>query len=284
MRSSLDAAQRLSMQGMRLLPTNLISRIWGHVTRQPVSRRLVRPFARAFHVDLAEAELPMEDYPTLNAFFTRRLRPGSRPFDLDPRVLVSPVDGRVSAQGACEQDRLLQVKGIEYSLFGLLRDGPMSRHFEDGYYATLYLSPQDYHRVHAPLDLEVTGIGYIPGTLLPVNRPAVRFVDQLYTVNERVVIYASSPAGALAVVMVGAHCVGSMSLSFHPFVSNRPGQGPARLHFDTPIRVPKGAELGAFEMGSTVVMLFERGRLQPALPAEGERVRLGQRLGLAIPS
>ncbi len=283
MRRATDIAGQLGAQGFRLLPTNTISRAWGHVTRRPASRHLIRPFARAFGVNLAEAELPPSGYDTLNAFFTRRLRPGARPFDPDPRTLVSPVDGRVAAWGDCRQDRLLQVKGVEYTLFGLLRDGPMAARFEDGLYATLYLSPRDYHRVHAPLPLSVTGIGYMPGSLLPVNPPSVRWVDQLYTLNERVAVYADSPAGCVAVVLVGAHCVGSIRLAFHDFVTNRPGIGPRRLAFERPIELRKGDELGVFEMGSTVVVLFERGRVEARLGPPGEPVRLGQTLGKVRP-
>ncbi|HOX44783.1 MAG TPA: archaetidylserine decarboxylase [Myxococcota bacterium] len=283
MRRAIELAGRLGAQGFRLLPTNQVSRVWGHVTRQPGSRHLIRPFARAFRIDLAEAELPLEAYDTLNAFFTRRLRPGARPFDPAPATLVSPVDGRIAAWGDCQQDRLLQIKGIEYSLFGLLRDGPMATRFECGLYATLYLSPRDYHRVHAPLDLEVTGIGYMPGALLPVNGPSVRWVEQLYTLNERLVVYANSPAGALAVVFVGAHCVGSIRLSFHDFVTNRGGRGPLRQSFERPVRLAKGEELGVFEMGSTVVLLFERGRVAPCLGPVGDAVRLGQSLGKVLP-
>lgn len=279
MLNPIDIASRLQARSFRFLPTRLISRTWGQFTRTAASRHLVTPFARAFKIDLAEAERQVGDYATLNAFFTRRLKPGARPIHSDPSQLVSPVDGRVSAWGRCDQDRLLQIKGIEYTLFGLLRDGPMARRFEDGLYATFYLSPQDYHRVHSPLDLEVTGLGYMPGTLLPVNQPSVRWIERLYTQNERLMIYAQSAAGVLSLVMVGAHCVGSISLAFHDFVTNRPGIGPERINFARPVRVEKGAELGMFEMGSTVVMLFERDRLDLRLPEVGMSVRLGQPIG-----
>ncbi len=274
----IEIAGRLQARGFRLLPTRLISRAWGHFTRTAASGHLVGPYSRVFRVATGEAELVPGDYGTLNAFFTRRLRPGARPIDTAPEALISPVDGRVSESGRCDRDRLLQVKGIEYTLFGLLRDGPMSARFEDGSYVTLYLSPRDYHRVHAPLDMEITGLGYMPGTLMPVNGPSVRWVDQLYTQNERLIIYAESPAGATAVVLVGAHCVGSISLAFHDFTTNRPGVGPQRLNFARSLKVEKGDELGIFEMGSTVVLLFERDRLEPDLPVRGMPVRLGQRI------
>ncbi len=277
--NSFQIASRMQAHGFRILPTRLISRAWGRFSRTAASRYLIGPYALAFRVAAGEAELAPGDYATLNAFFTRRLKCGARPIDPASEALISPVDGRISANGHCDQDRLLQVKGFEYTLFGLLRDGPMSTRFEDGSYVTLYLSPQDYHRVHAPLDMEITGLGYMPGTLMPVNRPSVQWIDQLYTQNERLIIYGESQAGATAVVLVGAHCVGSISLTFHDFTTNRPGVGPQRLNFNRRLKVEKGDELGMFEMGSTVVLLFERDRLELDLPARGVAVRMGQRIG-----
>ncbi len=274
----LDIASRLQARSFRLLPTRLISRSWGRITRKPTSRHLIGPFARLFRVDTAEAEHAPGDYGCLNAFFTRRLKPGCRPIDSDPEAVVSPVDGSVSACGRIDQDRMLQIKGIEYTLFGLLRDGPMAKRFQDGSYATLYLSPQDYHRVHAPVDMTVTGLGYMPGSLLPVNPPSVRWIDQLYTQNERLMVYADTAVGKLAVVLVGAHCVGSISLAFHDMVTNRPGEGPRRIDLDRPVELAKGAELGVFEMGSTTVLLFEPGAVEFDLPEPGLPVRLGQRI------
>ena len=283
MLNPVEIASRFQARSFRLLPTRLISRTWGQFTRTAASRHLIGPFAKTFQIDTGEAEFTPDEYGSLNAFFTRKLKPGTRPIDDTPMAFVSPVDGRVSAAGRCDQDRLMQIKGIEYTLFGLLRDGPMAKHFEDGTYLTLYLSPQDYHRVHAPLDLEVTGIGYMPGTLMPVNAPSVRWIDQLYTQNERLIIYARSDAGTMAIVLVGAHCVGSISLAFHDFVTNRPGVGPERIHFKRPLIIPKGAELGMFEMGSTVVLLMEQARVGLDLPADGLPVRQGQHIGQLTP-
>jgi phosphatidylserine decarboxylase len=279
MTSPYQFATYLLAQSYRVLPTNLTSRTWGRFTRTGASRFLVYPYARLFGVAVDEAEKDWQEYSTLNAFFTRRLKPGSRPIDPDPQALVSPVDGLLSAAGTCDQDRLLQIKGITYDLFGLLRDAAMARHFEDGSYLTVYLSPRDYHRIHAPLDLTIQALGYVPGNLLPVNPPSVRHIPGLYTQNERVIIYADSPAGLMAMVLIGAHCVGSISLTFHDFVSNRPGIEPLHMNFKEKFHVNKGDELGAFEMGSTVVMLFARNRIKLDLPAQGEpgsKVRLGQ--------
>jgi len=177
----MEVFSRLFAQSQRIMPTSLFSRIWGRFARTSTSRHMIRPFARAFDIAVSEAELNPEDYPTLNAFFTRRLKPGARPVDDEKRALVSPVDGRVSAAGICEHDRLLQIKGSYYDLFGLFREGSIAKRFENGTYITLYLSPQDYHRIHAPLDLSIEGLSYMPGTLLPVNPPSVRWNPGLYT-------------------------------------------------------------------------------------------------------
>ncbi len=274
----MELISRLLAQSQRIVPTNLFSRIWGRFARTPASRHAIRPFARAFDIAVSEAEMSLEDYPTLNAFFTRRLKLGARPVDEHPDAVVSPVDGSVSAAGICQGDRLLQVKGTYFDLFGLLREGSPARHFEDGTYVTLYLSPQDYHRIHAPLDLSIRGLSYMPGTLLSVNPPSVRYNPGLYTQNERITLYADSPAGEMAVVLLGANCVGSISLTFDDFKTNRFGRGPRRLNFQKPVNVKKAEELGAFEMGSTVILLFTQNRVQLQLAREGMPVRLGQRI------
>lgn len=274
----MEVISRLLAQSQRVMPTNLLSRIWGRFARTSASRHIIRPFARAFDIALWEAEMNPEDYPTLNAFFTRRLKPGARPVDDEQPAVVSPVDGRVSAAGICQGDRLLQVKGTHYDLFGLLRESSEARRFENGTYVTLYLSPQDYHRVHAPLDLAIRGLSYMPGTLLSVNPPSVRYNPGLYTQNERITIYADSPAGLMALVLVGANCVGSISLTFHDFKTNRFGRGPQRLNFGKPVNVKKAEELGAFEMGSTVILLFARDMVRLEFARDGLPVRMGQRI------
>ncbi len=274
-----DAFVKAFAQSFRHIPTNLISRSWGRFARTQRSRHVIRPFAKAFHIAVGEAEKDLDEYGSLNEFFTRKLKPNLRSFDTDPKSILSPVDGTVSSSGACDRNQMMQVKGSPFDIYGLLRDGPMARRFESGQYSVLYLSPQDYHRVHAPLDLQIHGLGYMPGTLLPVNRPSVRFIPELYTQNERVMIYADSACGPVSVVLVGAQCVGYISLTFSDLVTNRFGTGPQRLNFKDPIAVKKGMELGAFEMGSTVVLLFAKDRVALNLPAAGLPVRVGQNIG-----
>lgn len=274
-----DHIERLFAHSFRFLPTNLISRGWGRLTHSAWSKSLIPHFARAFRIDLAEVERSPDEYPSLGAFFTRRLKPGLRPLDPHPAAVISPVDGKVAQAGRCEQDRLLQVKGRQYDLFGLLRDAEAAHQLEGGSFATLYLSPQNYHRIHAPLDLTIRAVGYMPGVLYPVNGPAVRWVNNLYANNERVMVYTESAAGLCVLTLVGAHCVGSIRLSFTDLVTNRPGVGPKRLNFPDGIRVSKGEELGVFEMGSTVILLFSPGAVEWELPDPGLTIRMGQRIG-----
>lgn len=276
------AIGRTVAKSFRHLPTNTISRFWGGFARTNASRYLIKPFASFYDIAVVESEKSIDQFGSLNEFFTRRLKAGARPIDPDPLSIASPVDGRVSAWGQCAKDRLLQIKGVQFDLFGLFRDESMVRLFENGDYATLYLSPQDYHRIHAPVDLDISGLGYMPGTLLPVNPPSVRWVPGLYTHNERVTIYADSPAGKVAMVLVGAHCVGNISLTFNELRSNRWGATPIRLNFDKRPLVKKGEELGAFEMGSTVLMIFEKGTAKLQFPDSDLPVRVGQRVGSII--
>jgi len=277
-----DVLQKPLARSFLHLPTNLLSRGWGSFSRSPASRHFIEPFARLTGVAVAEAERPLEQYATLNDFFTRRLRPGARRIDDAPDSIVSPVDGAVSAFGECRPDTLVQVKGLEYDLFSLLRDVPASRSLQGGSYLTLYLSPPDYHWIHAPMDMEVVGLGYMPGALLPVNPPSVRWVPELYCHNERVMIYAQGSFGTMVVVLVGACGVGSIRLAFHDLSTNRYGAGPRRMNFDKPVFVGKGMDLGVFEMGSTVILLFSREKVQLAPPAVGRQVRLGQPIGKLV--
>jgi phosphatidylserine decarboxylase len=278
----LESFSRLKAESFRFLPTNQISRLWGKFSRATISRRMIPAFAWIWGIDVTEAELPVSDYPTLNEFFTRRLKAGMRPIDPDPGVVVSPVDGRILSMGVCEKDRIVQIKDIDYSLLDLLGDDRMSRKFENGSYATMYLSPYNYHRIHAPMDMRITGFSYIPGNLLPVNPPSVQWVAGLYTQNERLILYADTPAGAVALVMVGANCVGSIRLIFTDVVTNQAGVGPRCENFPKPFNVSKGSEVAVFEMGSTVVLILEPNRARFDKLQVGMSICMGQGVGTVL--
>lgn len=245
----------------------------------PLLRPLLRAYVRAYQVDLGEAAEPLAAYPTFNAFFTRRLREGVRPIADGPGIVVSPCDSRLQSFGRVPRDsRLDQIKGRSYAVADLLGDRDQAAAFTGGVHATLYLSPSMYHRVHVPVDGRITGWRYLPGRLYPVNAMAVRNVEGLFTVNERVAVTIDGDGvGQVVVVLVGATNVGRMTLPFAGFVTNIGGP-PLSVRLERPLPVRRGDELGAFNLGSTVVLLAADGRFRPAGVREGELVRMGQPL------
>lgn len=272
--------EKTVLQVLSLLPKSAVSRAVGAAVRAPapapIHQAVIHAYAAAFGVDVSEAELPLAEYATLEDFFTRRLRPGARPVAAGDALVTSPVDARVATAGVAVAGRLVQAKGQDYTLSALLNDPLDGRQFEGGAYLTLYLSPRDYHRIHAPLDGEIEGYSYIPGDLFPVNSLGVRYVPGLFCSNERLVTFLKTAAGRVAVVKVGAMNVGRIRACYDDVVTNA-GRGASRRRYDRPIPIRKGEELGVFELGSTVVLVFEPGRvtLEPAA-AEGARVRMGQ--------
>ena len=246
---------------------------------RPLLRAAMRAYIRAYGVDMSEAAEPLGAYASFNAFFTRRLRPGARPVSTEPGVVVSPCDSRVHSIGTVpESGQLEQIKGRTYALAALLASEEDARTFAAGVHATLYLSPSMYHRVHSPVDGLIRGWRYVPGRLFPVNSLAVRHVEGLFAVNERVSILIDTPQfGAVAVIMVGATNVGRMSLSFADLVTNS-GRPASMTVPPAPIPIARGAELGAFNLGSTVVLLVADPRLRPAGVVPGRLIRMGEPL------
>jgi len=245
----------------------------------PILRALMRAYIRAYRVDMSEVAEPLSSFATFNAFFTRRLRAGARPISTEPGTVVSPSDSRLASIGTLPEDGLLeQNKGRTYSLVDLLGSAQDAAVFARGVHATLYLSPSMYHRVHSPVDGVIRSWRYLPGRLFPVNTMAVRQVERLFAVNERVYIRIDTvDFGPVAVVMVGATNVGRISLSFADLVTNE-GRPAGEVTPPAPIPVARGDELGAFNLGSTVVLLVADHALRPAGVAPGDIVRVGQPL------
>ncbi|MFZ5471909.1 MAG: archaetidylserine decarboxylase [Myxococcota bacterium] len=268
---------------MRLLPKSALSSAVGLAARAPVPRGLhraaMRVFALRYGVDMGEAEHGFSHYPTFAQFFTRRLKPGLRPIDGGERAIVSPVDGTVSQAGDAEGGRCLQAKGIWFPLDKLLGDEEEAERFAGGTFATLYLSPRDYHRIHAPVDGEIVGYTYLPGQFWPVNPVSVRSKDALFCLNERLVTYIASAAGKVALVAVGATCVARIHAAYDDLLTH--AGSPRKSHFyPTPKKLTKGEEVAMFEMGSTVILLFEKGRVRwDTSVVEGAVVRVGGRMG-----
>lgn len=280
---------RLFISALAVLPKNTVSRLAGALTRwrAPASVRLaaMKAFARRYGIDLSESP-DLAVYDTFGEFFARPLHPGRRPVAPGEGVVVSPVDGAVSEAGLSTGGRLIQAKGIDYTAAALLGDAALARRLEGGAWTTIYLSPRDYHRIHFPMGGQVTGYRYVPGKLWPVNPASVRTVQGLFTVNERLVTVLETSAGLCAVVAVGATVVGRVRAYYDPTVpvTNLMGASFQQRDYPRPIPVEKGQELGAFEMGSTVILLFEPGRvaLDPRL-VPGARVRVGEPIGTAQP-
>ena len=272
------------LAALRLLPKNALSRAVGGLTRARAPRAVrlaaMRAFAARYGIDLSECG-ELDAFRNFGEFFARSLRPGLRPIAPGDDVVISPVDGTVSQAGLASNGRLLQAKGLDYTLDALLADPALAARFREGPYATLYLSPRDYHRIHFPLGGAITGYRYVPGRLWPVNPASVRSVQGLFTVNERLVTVLATPVGACAVVAVGATIVGRIRAYYDPTipVSNLPRARPVARDYPAPIPVEKGQELGHFEMGSTVIVVIEAGRATLRALSEGERVRVGERLG-----
>jgi phosphatidylserine decarboxylase len=267
---------------MRWAPKRAFSSAVGALARRQLPRSLRAPvftaFARRVGADLAEVEQPLDLYPSLDAFFTRRLRPGARSVADDPDVIVSPCDGTIAECGFATAGRMIQAKGLDYRLQALIPDEDAQARFEGGAYATIYLAPRDYHRVHFPADGAVNGFQHIPGALFPVNALAARNVSGLFTINERLVTFQHSPFGEIAVVMVGATGVGHITVSYDTVETHARGKGRpgARVRYAAARPVRRAEDLGAFHLGSTVVLLFEPGRVKLVPLVLGQRVRLGQ--------
>ncbi|NGQ96570.1 phosphatidylserine decarboxylase [Brevibacillus sp. SYP-B805] len=263
------------------LPQNAMSRTMGKITASRFSRLAIRRYIRHYHIDVDAVEKPVEEYKSLKEFFTRRLKPDARPVADGPGVIVSPVDGTISQMGDIQEGTLIQAKGKLYSVGELLGGAPeLARRFQGGKFVTIYLSPRDYHRIHMPVDGVLRTYTYVPGRLYPVNRLGVEQVDRLFARNERLVTFIdSAEIGSVAVVKVGALFVGSVKVTYCRATTNvKRGKQVSEQIPDSPM-LRKGEELGWFEFGSTVILVFESGEIEwgPGVQV-GSTLLMGQML------
>jgi phosphatidylserine decarboxylase len=262
--------ERLFTSGgfQRLINRKGLSAFLGRFASKELPKWILQPviklFIRVEGVNMNEYHKDLDDYKTFNEFFTRKLIPGARVFE---DGICSPVDGFVSEIGPIKDGQLLQVKGKYYSLNDLVGDYFA---FMNGCFATIYLSPADYHRIHAPFDMQIEEVNYLPGDLYSVNDASVTKIDQLFCKNERVILRGNSSYGKFYFVLVGAIVVGKIKLSFLEDIK------PGDTKVD--VKLEKGEELGLFELGSTIIMALDTEALNECALKNGDKVRMGTRL------
>ncbi len=271
----------MAAQALQALPRKRLSRALGALTSapapQPVIAAAIAAFVRIYDVDLSEVDIPPSGFRTFDDFFTRRLRDGARVVDPDPRALVSPADGRLEDLGEISADGSLTVKGRPYTAADLLGDSEAARRYQGGRYFIVYLSPRDYHRVHAPTCGDVQCVRYVPGTLYPVNRIGTDHLSQVFARNERLAIVQEGAVhGTVTTIMVGAIGVGRIGLSFDDVQTNRGDTPGLRSYADAPIPRDRGEELGAFHMGSTAIVMTPKACKLDLLVRPGTSIRMGE--------
>lgn len=248
--------------------TELTSRKWisvlmGRFSHSKASRLLIPWFAKSYGIPLHEAEKELHEYHTLNEFFTRRLKIGMRPLQLSDSGLISPVDARVTYMGEITSGTILNVKGQDYSVSELINHSPRLPAYEHGYAFVLYLSPTDYHRIHAPVSGTMLEKEHIRGKVYPVNDFGMRHMGKVLSRNERLITYIRHARGEVALIKVGAMNVSSI-----------------RYSDDKAVSWNQGDDLAYFEFGSTVVLLTQNGTFQPSPSVkEGQKVKMGESLG-----
>lgn len=269
-----------------LLPKNYLSYYFGKLARIKfpgcLMTRFLRFYCRRYGVDTSEAEHELSEYQCLQDFFVRNLRSGLRPVG---EGLVSPVDGRVVECGQIIEGKLIQAKGRFYQVSELLGNTQIAQRFNGGYYITIYLAPGDYHHIHSPVTGHITNAFYIPGKLWPVNDWSVKHIKNLFSENERVVSIIESKGVAVGVVKVGATNVGSITVGYDDIVSNsypklgKGGASMASFNYPYPKLIQSGERLATFNLGSTVVLLIERGHFLPGSLCRTGKIKFGQTLG-----
>lgn len=240
-----------------------VSQLTGKFAKSSLSKFLVPKFAKAYGIRIEDAEKNIEDYTSLNDFFTRRLKAGSRPLDPDPQALLSPVDALITGMGSIQSGQIVNVKGQDYTIEQLLNHSPRIVNYKNGFFFVLYLSPKDYHRIHSPVTGKINEKEHILGKVYPVNDFGLQHMNRVLSRNERLVTYVQHQHGEIAIAKVGALNVSSIQ------------------YVDASIsELERGEELAFFEFGSTVVLLIETGTFTPLDTLEvGTLVQMGQSLG-----
>lgn len=271
-----------------IMPQHALSRLAGALAaaEQPwIKDRLIRRFIAAYDVDMTDAARTIAQFASFNDFFTRELKPGARVLGNADEYILSPADGAISQLGTITRGRIFQAKGREFTAAALLGHGDDSaQRFDGGQFITIYLSPRDYHRVHMPASGRLRSSAYIPGDLFSVNQQTAQGVDRLFARNERLACVFDGPDGAFASIMVGAMIVAGIDTVWPHRFTGHTGKMMLEDFAADACRLSAGAEMGRFYLGSTVVLLFEAGRVDwlEGLKA-GDPVRMGQAIGRRLP-
>ena len=258
--------EKLKVDAQYMLPKKLITRMSGFLMSAKLGKfttYMIKKFVAHYGVNVAESAMPIEDYKTFNDFFARELKKDARPLDEQKNSAVFPADGTISELGDIKEDLLLQAKNHYYTTEALLADEDDAKTFADGKFITIYLSPKDYHRVHIPLTGKLLKMTYVPGEAFSVNPRNAEYIPELFARNERVVSIFETAVGKMAVIMVGATIVRSISTAWAGIVAPSSWSEVASTTYDEQeISFSKGAQIGKFMMGSTVICLFEKDALK----------------------
>lgn len=268
---------------LKLLPKNLVSKALGKLADielpSPFLSSLIKIYCQFYAVNLKEMKKSsLSSFKTFNEFFTRELKEGVRPVDQEESSVVSPVDGTVAEFGEIEDGLLLQTKGVYYSTADLV-GVRNSEQFQGGYFITLYLSPSDYHRIHTPVAGKVREFSYFSGNLWPVNEFGVENIGGLFSLNERIVTSLESSAGMVGIVKVGATVVGKIKLDYSDLSSNSGENTQLHLPVFPAKTYGKGDEIGLFQLGSTVILLFQKDSFNPKDLFHGKKIKMGEVIG-----
>ncbi len=271
----------------RLLPKHALSRLIAKAAESKtpwLKNFLIERAIAAFDVNVDEAESSdLSDYENFNSFFTRALKEGARPIDADEKAVISPADGAVSQAGPINHHKIIQAKGSDYSSSRLLGNSQQAKSYENGSFATIYLSPRDYHRVHIPAAGKLLNTRYIPGDLFSVNDQTAQALPNLFARNERLVCEFASEQGNFVVVFVGAMLVAGIETVWGGFET--PGRGAIREtdFSDRELYFKKGDEIGRFKFGSTVIVLFQKDsiRWQDSLMPRTD-IQMGEKIGVLL--
>lgn len=261
-----------------VFPRRAYTAILGKFVRTSFSARLIPWYVRKFDIDTTDLDRSVQDYATLGQFFSRRLSSTAR--SISPEGICSPVDGVVSTCGQIVDHTMFQIKGQSYSLLHLFADDHSASRYQNGMYVTIYLSPRDYHRIHAPMDCTAVSCRHIPGTLFPVNHYGVTQIDQLFVRNERTVTEFCAEQGRFAVVKVGAAGVGTVVSPLIPHRSHRQRARGTIATYETSQRYRRGDEIGYFALGSTVLLIFSADSHAELYVKNGDMVKMGQDIGM----